>query len=77
LGSKNLAFSSYYFPFGFATFLHPSLFADIHIAADAVPRWNDACDFEPLDFIARLASLVPQPRLSSMRCLRPLVSTGR
>ena len=35
--------------------------------------------FEPLDFIARLAALVPKPRVNLTRavCLRPTVSTGR
>jgi hypothetical protein len=48
-------------------------------AQDAVPRWHHHVIFEPLDFIARLAALVPKPRVNLpafMAYLPPTVETA-
>jgi len=34
---------------------------------NTVPRWYDACLLRPLDFLARLAALVPKPRVNLTR----------
>ena len=49
-------------------------------AQDAVPGRHHARHFEPLDFIARLAALVPKPRVNLTRfhgVFAPTVGTGR
>jgi hypothetical protein len=45
------------------------------LAQNALQRWNHAVMFESLDFIAKLAALVPKPRVNLRRLARTIPDT--